>query len=703
MNLKFTKLNRVNILLVVFLAFILHNEAQSQNNPQITCPGKSVLNICAPVGIPATYALEDFNPSDDNTPTAEIGFDIKQTVDTYTDFTVVTHLYTFTDRDGNSNTCEMVYNVLNRYLQAPELQEQRPICQGDFFTGVKFGSGNYRIYADDNGSHGELLGLCDSPGALCAAEKLGIDGLTAATNKLWISHFVTFPDGSICESTLSPLQIDVLEKPEASLTTSAFTAFTGDIITLMDLVEENETGYWSGSNISSFATADGKTDWVFSAAETGLIKLFYTVTNGPCVQSYTLIVDVKDTLPPVEPEPAEGPSGATGPDGPVGPGGGGVAPVGPTGPGGSSDWGFDTTGASPPSSGGGSGGGVPVPGPQPDAGLVTAGEWNDLNNWEFLDSIFNENIYYEMPEYWDFYPQNRVAVLVKSTDSLPIIDATVELSYEGEVNWIAKTDNKGKAELWPSLYNNDTIDVSNLSLIVNDEPIAGAVLLYQEGINEVTLRSRPDDLKNVEISFIVDATGSMADELEFLKQDLRDVITTVEDTTSNLDISTATVFYRDEGDEYLVRQSDFTTDIDETIAFIQGQYAGGGGDFPEAVHTALDAGVNNLQWSANAKARIAFLLLDAPPHYRDDVISDIQNSIQTAAAKGIKIIPITASGIDKQTEFLMRFMAMATNGTYTFITNDSGIGGDHIDPSIGDFDVEYLNNLLVRLILEYTN
>lgn len=96
-------------------------------------------------------------------------------------------------------------------------------------------------------------------------------------------------------------------------------------------------------------------------------------------------------------------------------------------------------------------------------------------------------------------------------------------------------------------------------------------------------------------------------------------------------------------------------------------------------------------------------VLDAPPHYTEDVIRDIQTTIKTAAAKGIKVMPITASGIDKKTEFLMCFIAMATNGTYTFITNDSGIGNDHIEPSIGDYDVEYLNDLLVRLILQYTN
>ena len=74
--------------------------------------------------------------------------------------------------------------------------------------------------------------------------------------------------------------------------------------------------------------------------------------------------------------------------------------------------------------------------------------------------------------------------------------------------------------------------------------------------------------------------------------------------------------------------------------------------------------------------------------------------IETASKKGIKIIPITASGIDKETEFLMRYMAIATNGTYVFITNDSGIGNDHLVASVGDYQVEYLNKLMERLINE---
>ncbi|HQU60085.1 MAG TPA: hypothetical protein PLU64_12855, partial [Saprospiraceae bacterium] len=92
-----------------------------------------------------------------------------------------------------------------------------------------------------------------------------------------------------------------------------------------------------------------------------------------------------------------------------------------------------------------------------------------------------------------------------------------------------------------------------------------------------------------------------------------------------------------------------------------------------------------------------FLILDAPPHYNDATVTAVQAQIRAAAEKGIKIVPVTASGIDKETEFLMRFTAIATNAPYTFKTDHSGIGNDHLEPTVGDYEVEHLNGLIVRL------
>ena len=188
----------------------------------------------------------------------------------------------------------------------------------------------------------------------------------------------------------------------------------------------------------------------------------------------------------------------------------------------------------------------------------------------------------------------------------------------------------------------------------------------------------------------------------YLVQHLLSVIRRIEAVNANLDVATATVFYRDEGDDYVTRHSGFTDDVSTTVEFINQQYAHGGGDFPEAVHAALRVAVDELQWSAQARTRIAFLLLDAPPHEDRQVMEEYRKLLKSAAAKGIRIVPVTASGIDKATEFLMRQTAIATNGAYVFITNDSGIGNDHIEATVGDYEVELLNDLLVRLVGEYT-
>ena len=193
----------------------------------------------------------------------------------------------------------------------------------------------------------------------------------------------------------------------------------------------------------------------------------------------------------------------------------------------------------------------------------------------------------------------------------------------------------------------------------------------------------------------------MGDELSYLKSELMDVVTNVKVNNPVASIKLGSVFYRDQGDLYVTRRSGFSSDFSVTNDFINNQEPGGGGDFPEAVEIAVNEALNDLQWTEDATTKIMFLILDAPPHHEPQIIANLQNSLTFASSKGIKIIPITASGIDKETEFLMRFMAIATNGTYVFITDHSGIGESHLEASVGQYDVEFLNDLMSRLINKY--
>ena len=201
---------------------------------------------------------------------------------------------------------------------------------------------------------------------------------------------------------------------------------------------------------------------------------------------------------------------------------------------------------------------------------------------------------------------------------------------------------------------------------------------------------------------MVDATGSMSDELNFLKAELNDVMFKSKEISTSLNFRFANVFYRDHRDAYLTRTQDFTRVLSESVSFISEQSAGGGGDFEEAVEVALDTAINRLSWSDYARTRIVFLILDAPPHNTPEIQEKLDRITKQAAANGIRIVPLVASGINKGTEYLMRSIALATNGTYAFLTDHSGIGGSHLKPSTDSFKVETLNELLVRVIKSYT-
>ena len=339
------------------------------------------------------------------------------------------------------------------------------------------------------------------------------------------------------------------------------------------------------------------------------------------------------------------------------------------------------------------------------AGRLTAGEINDFSKWKLWTDLKAD----ELSEYqkeWNYSPSKRYMVQLIDESGLPLADITVHLKKkDGTKLYTARTDNTGKAELWKSLLFEQQEAKEKLIIEVlfsgNKFTIKNAKS-FEDGMNRLTLEAACNQSQKVDIAFVVDATGSMSDELNYLTAELNDVIFKSKEISSTLNFSFANVFYRDHGDAYLTRKQDFTRILSESVSFIGGQSAGGGGDFEEAVEVALDTAVNALSWSPYARARILFLILDAPPHNTPEIQEKLNRISLQAAAKGIRIVPLVASGINKGTEYLMRSIALATNGTYAFLTDDSGIGGGHLKPSTDSYEVETLNDLLVRVIKSYT-
>jgi len=338
------------------------------------------------------------------------------------------------------------------------------------------------------------------------------------------------------------------------------------------------------------------------------------------------------------------------------------------------------------------------------AGQLTAGEWDDLAAWERFGNLLNSQEGDSSKRIWQFWNFNRLEVIV-TAGGKAVSDAEVELLAGKKSLWKARTNTEGRAYVYAGLFERDTANLGRYTVKVQsgqESKTSQELEIPGQGSVKVDLGNTAALSDQVDIMFVVDTTGSMEDELNYLEAELKDVVKRVSDEHANqLGIRISANFYKDKHDDYIVKPYPFTTDINKVIDQFSKQKADGGGDYPEAVDQALRDALHEHKWSEDARARLLFLVLDAPPHDEAQVIDEMKQLTEDAAEQGVRIIPVASSGVSVETEYLMRFMATATGGTYLFLTDDSGIGGDHLEPAVGEYEVKLLNDLLVEVINRY--
>lgn len=206
-------------------------------------------------------------------------------------------------------------------------------------------------------------------------------------------------------------------------------------------------------------------------------------------------------------------------------------------------------------------------------------------------------------------------------------------------------------------------------------------------------RWQPDFL---DLVLVVDTTGSMGDEIAFLQRELIGITRAAARRAPGLSIRYGLVAYRDRGDDYVVRNYGFTGNSGEMAGWLRGLSADGGGDYPEAAAAAMRAGVG-LNWRAGKGERLVLHVADAPPHAGE--AADYLRTAKAAAAKGVQVFTLGASGVAEESEFLMRQASVATGGRYLFLTDDSGVGNAHAEPTIPCYRVSKLSRLLTRVLM----
>ncbi len=337
--------------------------------------------------------------------------------------------------------------------------------------------------------------------------------------------------------------------------------------------------------------------------------------------------------------------------------------------------------------------------PEPQAGMLTAGDYDDVLNPSLYKAYLDQSLQGKLSgkdlPFVD--ADQRIAIKVVDRLGKPMPLAKVSLiSADGSPMFPLRTGADGTAYIYP---NYDALSAGmTVSVTVEGAQSLRQTLSEQrlkEG-GELTFDMSRDtaQIQQLDLLLTLDATGSMSDEMRYLQVELVTILDRLKSSNPTLDIRAGFIVYRDTGDDYVVRQVPFTDDLTAFKTQLSAQSSQGGGDFPEAMQAAMKAGLD-FEWRKDA-IKVNMLVADAPPHDKD--ISATWDSALISRSRGIHIVPLAASGVDDTAEFLMRAMAQLTGGRYMFLTDDSGIGNPHAEPTVDCYVVTRLDGLVLRVL-----
>ncbi|HEX8263591.1 MAG TPA: vWA domain-containing protein, partial [Allosphingosinicella sp.] len=332
------------------------------------------------------------------------------------------------------------------------------------------------------------------------------------------------------------------------------------------------------------------------------------------------------------------------------------------------------------------------PRPQPQAGLLTAGDHDDLLNPEldasYAARFFQHSNLRDLPRL-DTRRVLTVAVQDGAGRPVPFARVTIHCGDGNSLSLATVAD--GTAVFYPGLDRlGDRVRVTVPGGAARMVDLAGAGAQRQS----FTVRSGAVPIRKFDLMLAIDTTGSMGDEISYLKSELRAILADIRRAHPGLDIRLGLVAYRDLGDVYVTRTYPFTADLDSMQAHLRAQYADGGGDYPEAMDLALARAVGQ-DWRPDA-VKSLLLVADAPPH--DENIGRTWRAAEAARGRRIQIVPVAASGVADTAEYVMRAMAAATQSRYIFLTDDSGIGNPHAPPAVDCYLVTRLDRLVRRVL-----
>ena len=332
------------------------------------------------------------------------------------------------------------------------------------------------------------------------------------------------------------------------------------------------------------------------------------------------------------------------------------------------------------------------------AANVRAGEWDDNANYRDYVRWLRET-----PRgVARLDVSGRQFLVVQDAAGKPVPNCKITVTGGSRSAQLVTTAS-GRALLFPRALG---LDGTALSAVAACGQATAQATIHGEDVDGVTelklatLRELPAR-RTIDLAFVLDTTGSMGEEIEAVKSTIRTVAARL--GADQTDVRIGLVEYKDRSDAQVTRSYPFSSDLAAFSRSVAQLSAEGGGDTPEDMQAGLNVALDQLQWRTDATARMIVVVADAPPHldYQDE--RDYADAARRAAAHGIKLFTVSASGMDDTGQVVMRQLAQFTGASNLFVlrggAGPQSVGGGDPKSSCGGTQQQYASGNLDQLIV----
>ncbi|TFG84981.1 MAG: VWA domain-containing protein [Spirochaetales bacterium] len=312
-------------------------------------------------------------------------------------------------------------------------------------------------------------------------------------------------------------------------------------------------------------------------------------------------------------------------------------------------------------------------------------------------------------EHYPYDIAERLSLRVLDATGKSVPNAEVSISALGRILTTGVTYADGGFRIYPAALTAGAVarQVDSFDVAVKAGTLQGRATVRRDGPRSVEIRlsgkrSVPAPIP-LDVLFVMDTTGSMGEEIERLRATIEIIYANLNALKPRPVVRFGMVLYKDRGDDYITQAVPFTEDLDAFQAVLNEVQAGGGGDGPEDLESALDAAINKMDWNKNG-IRLGFVVTDAESHLDYGRQYTYIKAAGDARARAIKLFTIGTGGLPLEGEYLLRQISQLTDAKYIFLTYgeggeaEGGAPGSVSHHTGSNFTTDKLEAIVIRFV-----